>query len=87
MDRVVSTRLDDQTLALWRQLAKTMRTSRKAVLKEALRRFAENKFENPQHALLEASFGAWKRTESPEEILGAIRAEEERQLIERRGDS
>ena len=67
MDKVFSTRLDDDLGRRVDRFAKERSLSKKALVEKALREYMD-RFE-PNHELdtIERSFGAWKRDESPEE--------------------
>ena len=66
MDKVLSARVDERILRRLNSLAKRLRTSKKAVLEKAITDLAERTETEPEDSALTASFGAWRRSESPE---------------------
>ncbi len=72
MDKVLSTRIDEQIAQTLDSLAITQRTSKKRIVDEAIRLHSETVEQKPDP--LEQSFGAWRRTEAPDELHRRIRA-------------
>ena len=72
MDKVLSTRIDEQIAQTLDGLAVTLRTSKKRIVEDAIRLYSESVKERPDP--LEQSFGAWRRTEAPDELHRQIRA-------------
>ena len=72
MDKVLSTRIDEQIAQTLDGLAVTLRTSKKRIVEDAIRLYSESVKEKPDP--LEQSFGAWRRTEAPDELHRRMRA-------------
>ena len=72
MDKVLSTRIDEQIAQTLDGLAITLRTSKKRIVEDAIRLYSETVEQKPDP--LERSFGAWRRTETPDELHRRIRA-------------
>jgi hypothetical protein len=83
MDKIVSTRIEQDVAALWDRLARRRKRSKKAVLEEALKLYAKTLDEQPESSALDESFGAWKRAESAEESFTRLRAEQAAELERR----
>ena len=72
MDKVLSTRIDEDTAQTLDGLAVTLRTSKKRIVEDAIRLYSETVEQKPDP--LDQSFGAWRRTEAPDELHRRIRA-------------
>ena len=72
MDKVLSTRIDEEIAQTLDGLAVTLRTSKKRIVEDAIRLYSETVEQKPDP--LEQSFGAWRRTEAPDELHCQIRA-------------
>ena len=72
MDKVFSTRIDEETAQTLHGLAVTLRTSKKRIVEDAIRLYSETVARKPDP--LEQSFGAWRRTEPPDELHRRMRA-------------
>ena len=72
MDKVFSTRIDEATVQTLESLAVAVRTSKKRIVEEAIRLYSESVEQKPDP--LDQSFGAWRRSESPDELHRRIRA-------------
>lgn len=72
MDKVFSTRIDEEIAQTLDGLAVTLRTSKKRIVEDAIRLYSETVKEKPDP--LQKSFGAWRRTESPDELHRRMRA-------------
>ncbi len=82
MDKIFSTRMDEKVIQHVGLLAKQLGTSKKAVLENAIRMYAE-KVETDQGCdILTHTFGGWRREESAAEtvrsIKGLLRKSQER---------
>ena len=71
MDKVLSTRIDEEIAQTLDGLAVTLRMSKKRIVEDAIRLYSEAVTEKPDP--LEQSFGAWRRTEEPDELYRRIR--------------
>ena len=72
MDKVLSTRIDEEIAQPLDGLAVTLRTSKKRIVEDAIRLYSETVERNPDP--LEQSFGAWRRTDfgcSPPAVAGS----------------
>jgi hypothetical protein len=65
MDRILSARIEESVAALLDALARKLGKSKKSILEEALRGYAERAEKGPALDLLDESWGAWKRSEAP----------------------
>ena len=72
MDKVFSTRIDEATVHTLESLAIALRTSKKRIVEDAIRLYSESVEQKPDP--LDQSFGAWRRAEPPDELLGQMRA-------------
>ncbi len=72
MDRVLSIRVDEEVVQTLDALARTLQTSRKRIVEDAIRLYNET-VEQKQDPL-DQSFGAWRRSEAPDELHRRIRA-------------
>ena len=72
MDKVISTRVDEETAQTLDALALTLRTSKKRIVEDAIRLYSETVAQSPDP--LDQSFGAWRRSEAPDELHRRIRA-------------
>jgi predicted transcriptional regulator len=67
MDKVFSTRLDEDLGRRVDRFAKERSLSKKALIEKALREYMDRLDPNHELDAIEKSFGAWNRDESPEE--------------------
>ena len=67
MDKVFSTRLDEELVQRVDRFLKDRSLSKKAFIEQALREYMDRVSPNQELEIIERSFGAWKRNESPEE--------------------
>ena len=72
MDKVFSTRLDEAVAQTLDSLASTLRTSKKRIVEDAIRCYAETVEQKPDP--FATSFGAWRRSESAEQLDRQARA-------------
>jgi hypothetical protein len=73
MDKIMSTRIDEAVIRHIGMLAKRLKTSKKAVLENAVRCYAE-KIETEQgFDVLSDTFGSWQRDKSAADTLQAIK--------------
>ena len=72
MDKVLSTRVDEEIVQTLDALARTLRTSKKRIVEDAIRLYGETVAQTPDP--LDRSFGAWRRSEPPDELHRRIRA-------------
>lgn len=66
MDRVFSTRLDEDLVRRVDRFVKQRSLSKKGLIEQALLAYLDHIDPNHEHDVLERSFGAWKRKESVE---------------------
>ncbi len=71
MDKVLSTRIDEEIAQTLDGLAVTLRTSKKRIVEDAIRLYSETVEQKPDP--LEQSFGVWRRAEEPDELHRRIR--------------
>ena len=72
MDKALSTRIDEEIAQTLDGLAVTLRTSKKRIIEDAIRLYSETVERKPDP--IEQSFGAWRRTEAPDELHRRTRA-------------
>ena len=72
MDKVLSTRIDEEVAQTLDGLAVTLRTSKKRIVEDAIRLYSKTVERQPDP--IEQSFGAWRRTERPDELHRRMRA-------------
>lgn len=72
MDKVLSTRIDEEVAQTLDGLVVTLRTSKKRIVEDAIRLYSEAVERKPDP--IEQSFGAWRRTERPDEMHRRMRA-------------
>lgn len=73
MDKIMSTRMDEAVIRHIGMLAKKMGTSKKAVLENAIRYYAEKIEAEQGFDVLTHTFGSWVREESAAETVQAIK--------------
>jgi hypothetical protein len=66
MDRVFSTRLDEDVVRRVDRFVRERSISKKGLVEQALRAFLDRIDPNHEHDVVERSFGAWKRKEPAE---------------------
>jgi predicted transcriptional regulator len=69
MDKIMSTRMDEAVIQHIDSLAKLLGTSKKAVLENAVRCYAEKIQTEQSFDILEQTAGAWQRNESAGSIV------------------
>jgi len=72
MDKVISTRVDEEIAQTLDALALTLGMSKKRIVEDAIRLYSETIAQRPDP--LDQSFGAWRRSETPDELHHRIRA-------------
>ena len=75
MDRIFSTKIDEDLARQLDTYVKKRGLSKKRLVEAALRSYFKQRGAKPAHEILERTFGAWKRDESPEKTC--VRAREE----------
>ena len=73
MDKVFSTRLDEDLIRQINILAMKNSISKKMLIEKALRAYLDTVAETMEHDILDRSFGVWQREESPEQALSRTR--------------
>ena len=73
MDRILSARIEESVAALLDALARKLGKSKKSILEEALRGYAEREEKGPALDLLDETWGAWKRKEAPSSTVRKAR--------------
>ena len=73
MDKIMSTRMDEAVIRHIGMLAKRLGTSKKAVLENAVRYYAEKIEAEQGFDALTHTFGSWKRDESAAETVNAVK--------------
>ena len=73
MDKIMSTRMDEAVIRHIGMLAKRLGTSKKAVLENAVRYYAQKIEEEKGFDVLSYTFGGWERDESAAETVSNIK--------------
>lgn len=73
MDKIMSTRMDEAIIQHIGMLAKKLGTSKKAVLENAVRHYAEKIEAEQGFDILTHTFGSWRREESAAETVKSIK--------------
>lgn len=69
MDKIFSTRLDEDLIQQIDRFVKSRSITKKSLVENALRAYIHGLNENLQLNMISQSFGAWQREETPEETL------------------
>jgi predicted transcriptional regulator len=69
MDKVLSARIDESVLRRIELLARELGTTKKAVIENAIRLYADRLETERQIDVLDRTWGAWQREETPEETV------------------
>ena len=82
MDKIMSTRMDEVVIQRIALLAKKLGTSKKAIIENAVRNYAEHVEAEQGVDVLAQTFGSWQRDESAAETVAsnknAMRKSQER---------
>jgi len=82
MDKIMSTRMDETVIQRIGLLAKKLRTSKKAIIENAVRNYADKVEADQGVDVLTQTFGSWQRDESATETVAsnknAMRKSQER---------
>jgi hypothetical protein len=73
MDKIFSTRIDEDLARQLDTYVKKRGLSKKSLVEAALRSYFKQRGAKPAHEILERTFGAWKRDESPEKTRARAR--------------
>ena len=73
MDKIMSTRIDEAVIRHIGMLAKRLGTSKKAVLENAIRYYAEKIEAEQGFDILTHTFGSWQRDKSAAETVQTIK--------------
>jgi hypothetical protein len=73
MDKILSARVDETTIRKIGLLAQKLKKTKKAVIEEAIRSYADQTVSSQSSDILGQTCGAWNRTESPQETVIRIR--------------
>ena len=73
MDKIMSTRMDEAVIRHIDLLAKKLKTSKKAVLENAVRYYADKIEADQGFDVLTHTFGCWQRNESAAETVQTIK--------------
>jgi predicted transcriptional regulator len=72
MDKVLSTRVDEAVARTLDDLAASLRIPKKRIVEDAIRLYSET-LEHKADPI-DASFGAWRRSDAPDELHRGMRA-------------
>ena len=73
MDKVLSARVDESILARIEMLARELRVTKKKIIEDAIVLLEKNVREGRSLDILDRTFGAWKRKESPRRTVSRAR--------------
>ena len=73
MDKILSARVDEAVIWRINFLARRLGTTKKAIIEQAIRSYAEQVEAEHQLDVLEHTCGAWQRIEPPRETVDAAR--------------
>lgn len=73
MDKIMSTRMDEAVIQRIGLLAKKLGTSKKAIIENAVRNYAEKVEADQGVDVLAQTFGSWQRNESEAETVTSIK--------------
>jgi len=73
MDKIMSARVDEATIRKIGLLAQKLRTTKKAIIEEAIHTYAEQAEIDSKIDLLQETCGAWARQESAKETVRRVR--------------
>ncbi|MDP6525374.1 MAG: hypothetical protein QGH15_14240 [Kiritimatiellia bacterium] len=73
MDKVLSARVDESVVSKIGALARELHTTKKSVIEAAIKMFAAKIEEEQGVDLLDLTFGAWKRKETPQATVRRAR--------------
>ncbi len=73
MDKVFSTRLDEDLIRQINIIAMKKSMSKKMLIEKALRAYLNTVAETMEHDILDRSFGVWQRDETPEQTISRAR--------------
>ncbi len=73
MDKIMSTRMDEAVIRHIGMLAKKLGTSKKAILENAVRYYAEKIEAEQDFDVLTDTFGSWQRDEAAAETVQTIK--------------
>lgn len=74
MDKIFSTRIDEDVIRQMDAYVKTRSISKKRLVEAALRAYFKQSGAKPAHEILERAFGAWSRTETVQETCARARS-------------
>lgn len=69
MDKVFSTRMDDDLIKTVNRIARRRSITKKALVEKALRAYIQESGSESEPDIIERTFGTWKRDESFDETL------------------
>ena len=73
MDKVLSARVDETVVNNIGSLARRLHTSKKNIIERAIELYAAQVNREQEFDVFEQTFGAWRRTESAEQLVEASR--------------
>ena len=73
MDRILSARIDESAVSQIGRLARRLRTSKKAVIEQAIEMYAAHVDQAQHFDVFEQTCGAWSREESAAQIVETTR--------------
>ena len=73
MDKILSARVDESTIRKIGFLARKLKKTKKAVIEEAIRFYADQSNLSQGIDILEQTCGAWNRSQSPQETVLGVR--------------
>lgn len=69
MDKILSARLDEDIILQIDRLSRRLRVSKKKVIEDAVKLYVDKMERKGKTDILQETFGAWARDETPEETV------------------
>lgn len=73
MDKIFSARIDEHIVYLIGRLSKKLHVSKKAIIEDAIKKYASSVEQDSSYNVFAVTSGAWKRKESPDATVKKIR--------------
>jgi len=74
MEKILSARVDESVIYLIGSLARELNMTKKAIIEAAIELYSEQTKLDKKTDVFTSTFGAWQRSESPEETMADIRS-------------
>jgi hypothetical protein len=74
MDKILSARVDEGIVQKINLIAQKLKTTKKSVIEHAINNYAKKIEKEEEIDILDLTFGAWKRNETPDNTIKDIKA-------------